>query len=141
MSVPLLPSRLGADGVNLLLRERAGAFVDCLEEFLVEMKAANLTAMKGPAVGNSAASGSWRSSWDGAFELPPSPVSCCSTETFLLGNVVAFGTKLPVDDGRGRGGGEAASGIARGLREFMRTVTGLLELQVSCLYSNICLIL
>lgn len=88
--------------------------------------------------------GGHRVDWRGLCDLPPPPVSCCSTETFLLGNIVAMGTNLQqstaaavVDDG---GGKEAATGErGRGTKrrtlrkqelEFMRTVTKLLELEV-----------
>lgn len=57
-----------------------------------------------------------------AFCLPPSSLSCCSTETFLLGNMVDLGTKLPLESG---------VDDARRLRVFMQAVTSLLELKVS----------
>lgn len=147
LSVPLLPSRLGVEGVNLLLKERTSAFVDCLRDFRVEMAASSVgsaaaaaagaagtksSGAKAKAVGvadkngknvASIADGEWR-----AFRLPPPPVSCCSTETFLLGNLVAIGTKLSLEGGGARGGGDAK---AREQREFMRAVTSLLELQVT----------
>ncbi|CAM9206820.1 unnamed protein product [Ectocarpus sp. 6 AP-2014] len=159
LSVPLLPSRLGVDGVNLLLKGRAEAFFDCLRDFRVEMVAAAAAyaaaagegggkgRAKDAAAGASdpgAEEGKRRSRggaggaghW-GAFHLPPPPVSCCSTEAFLLGNVVAMGTKISVEGGGGAGGGGGidaggpmtASAARRGQREFMRAVTSLLELR------------
>ncbi|CAN0224874.1 unnamed protein product, partial [Ectocarpus sp. 12 AP-2014] len=163
LSVPLLPSRLGVDGVNLLLKERAEAFFDCLRDFRVEMVAAADTATAGEgggkgrakvaAAGASAAAGPGAEEGNrrsrggaggaggaghwGAFHLPPPPVSCCSTEAFLLGNVVAMGTKMSVEGGGGAGvggginagGPMTASAARRGQREFMRAVTSLLELR------------
>lgn len=149
LSVPLLPSRLGVEGINLLLKQRTGAFVDCLRDFRVEMAACSLGAARNAAGavgardsgaktkavgtadknGNSivaASGGEW-----GAFHFPPPPVSCCSTETFLLGNLVAMGTKLSVEGGGARGGGGGGDAGRREQREFMRAVTCLLELQVS----------
>lgn len=93
--------------MDLLLKERAGAFVDCLESFRLELEASRAVGL----LGNKE-----------AFCLPPSSASCCSTETFLLGNVVALGTKLPLESG---------GDDARRLRVFMQTVTSLLELKVS----------
>ncbi|CAM9760008.1 unnamed protein product [Ectocarpus sp. 4 AP-2014] len=162
LSVPLLPSRLGVDGVNLLLKERAEAFFDCLRDYRMEMVAAAAYAAsngergakgrgKGAAAGASAAAGPGAEEGNrrsrggaggaghwGAFHLPPPPVSCCSTEAFLLGNIVAMGTKISVEGGggAGRGGGNNAGGpmtasaARRGQREFMRAVTSLLEVQV-----------
>ena len=200
LSVPLLPSRLGVDGVDLLLKDRTGAFTDCLRDFREGLAAAGSSAAAGAASSSSSSSAaaaagkggakdsrakgggatgakagaekngekpaadrggggfsrSWgsassqRSSTDGgaaaaggewgAFHLPPPPVPCCSTEAFLLGNVVALGTKLSVESGRASGGGGGAGvGLAsqektgrRDQREFMRAVTSLLELQVRC---------
>lgn len=156
--MPLLPSRLGVDGVKLLLKERAEAFFDCLRDFRVEMVAAAAYAAadgegggkgrgKGAAAGASAAAGPGAEEGNrrsrggaggaghwGAFHLPPLPVSCCSTEAFLLGNVVAMGTKISVEGGGGgginAGGPMTASAARRGQREFMRAVTSLLELRV-----------
>lgn len=187
--MPLLPSRLGVDGVDLLLKDRTGAFTDCLRDFRVGLaasssatassvaaaaadgkgEAGNRTAKGGVADARAGAGksggkpaagpdgGGFGRSWGsgssqrssggsaagggewGAFRLPLPPVACCSTEAFLLGNVVAFGTKLSVDGGRasgGRGGGvglDAASQEKPGRRdqrEFMRAATSLLELRV-----------
>lgn len=68
--------------------------------------------------------------------LPDPPVSCCSTETFLVGNLAAMGTKLSLDGGGsgggGGGGGEATAATAeegaREQQEFMRVMTFLLAL-------------
>ena len=200
LSVPLLPSRLGVDGVDLLLKDRTGAFTDCLRDFRVELATAaaeaaaarstatSFTAAAAAADGKGGAKGTrtrggggaadakkagleksgrkpaadrgsvgCRRSWGsassqrssgtgsaaagggwGAFHLPPPPVACCSTESFLLGNIVALGTKLSVAGGRASGGGSGArAGVAaqektgrRDQREFMRAVTSLLELRV-----------
>ncbi|CAM9220994.1 unnamed protein product, partial [Hapterophycus canaliculatus] len=158
LSVPLLPARLGIDGVNLLLRVRLGAFVDCLRDFRVEMA----TRPPGGAAGSGAGwgqggslkrnarrngstggmhsgsgfGGSGGGEWGAAFRLPPPPVSCCTTEAFLLGNVVAMGTKIPIEGGgeggAGEGGGLTAMTRKRtgrcGQREFMRAATSLLQL-------------
>lgn len=107
LSVPLLPSRLGANRVDFLLKERTGAFVDCLEGFRLKLEASRAVGRLGDKE---------------AFCLPPSSVSCCSTETFLLGNMVDLGTKLPFEGG---------VDDSRRLRVFMQTVTSLLELKVS----------
>ncbi|CAM9198747.1 unnamed protein product [Scytosiphon promiscuus] len=162
LSVPLLPARLGVDGVNSLLKARSGAFVDCLRDFRTEMAARPpvTAAAAGSGAGwgrgaglkggtlkvsarrSGATGGVHGGSGDGggrlwaAFYLPPPPVSCCSTEAFLLGNVVAMGTKMSVEcggDGDGGGGGGLTAATEkktgrRGQREFMRAVTSLLEL-------------
>ncbi|CAM9808220.1 unnamed protein product [Pylaiella littoralis] len=150
LSVPLLPSRLGVDGVNSLLKERTGAFVDCLRDFRVEMTGRSLGAAAAGSAATAGAVGTRGSGatakaagvadknrknvatgsgggW-GAFRLPPPPVSCCSTETFLLGNLVAMGTKLSVEGGGSRRGGRGGDAGRREQREFMRAVTSLLEL-------------
>lgn len=135
LSVPLLPSRLGYDAINLLLRDRWAIFVDCLRDFRLSLEASR----GGGAVGEGGGDGGPDASGGkggrrggrtpGDVRVPASPVMCCSTEAFLLGNLAACGTKHFSFDGAGDV--SSAGGAARDLSEFLRTLTSLLELKVT----------
>lgn len=141
LSVPLLPTRLGVDGINLLLIQRRGLFVDCLRDFrrvMEEEKEKHVSSQAAAAAaGDGATAGAEGGESGGGVQpeyrdiLPAPPVSCCSTEAFLVGNLAAVGTKLSLDGGNGGGeGAKAAAGVRAGAREqeeFMRVMTCLLE--------------
>lgn len=143
--MPLLPSRLGSDGINLLLKKRRAIFVSCLRDFRMDEDVrGSVRDGDGALSGASVKDGKIEAATSNAItarvsvRIPPSPVSCCSSETFLLGNLSVLGTRFSMYDGAEVAVvGESKSAVdstampARELEEFLRAVTALLEMKVS----------
>ncbi|CAM9458158.1 unnamed protein product [Discosporangium mesarthrocarpum] len=144
MSVPSLPMRVGKEGLTWLLADpdRRRSFFEGLGAFKTSHAALSATTSTEEAAGEGERGKSGIPELGlglglGGCAMPESPVTGCSSEAFLLGNLAVLGTggdlwtEAPAA-AAGGGGGEAGGGETE-VEEcvtFLAVVTHLLTLEV-----------